>query len=106
MSRQEQIIRLLQQALHPVFLDVLDESWMHAHGHESHYRVTVVSPAFAGLAAVRRHQQVYAVLGTLMGSLRALAIHALTPEEWQARGSRIPASPACTGGGQPAGAHS
>jgi BolA protein len=34
----------------------------------------------------------------LAGGLHALAVEALTPEEWQARGGVVATSPACLGG--------
>lgn len=84
-------------ALEPQHLDVLDESHMHSRGQETHYKAVVVSPVFAGLNAVKRHQKVYATLGDLMGQLHALALHTYTPEEWAQQG-HAPDSPTCRGG--------
>jgi acid stress-induced BolA-like protein IbaG/YrbA len=51
-----------------------------------HFEAVVVSPAFAGLARVRRHQLVYAALGDSMREeIHALSMHTLSPEEWAAR---------------------
>jgi len=51
-----------------------------------HFEAVVVSPAFAGLARVRRHQLVYAALGDRMREeIHALSMHTLSPEEWAAR---------------------
>ncbi|MBB3104111.1 BolA family protein [Azomonas macrocytogenes] len=97
MSRQEQIVSALQN-LQPLHLDVLNESHMHKHGNESHYKAIVVSEEFAGLSAVKRHQKVYAVLGDMMGQLRALALHTYTPGEWTEK-QGVPASPNCAGVG-------
>lgn len=91
-------IRAALGALSPTHLDVLDESHMHSRGLETHYKAVIASDAFAGLAAVRRHQAVYAALGGLMGELHALALHAYTPEEWAARQGGVPDSPRCMGG--------
>ncbi|HLD65514.1 MAG TPA: BolA family protein [Pseudomonas sp.] len=78
-------------------LEVLDESHMHSRGLQTHYKVVLVSPLFAGLNAVKRHQRVYASLGELMGQVHALALHTYTPEEWsQLAGA--PSSPTCKGG--------
>lgn len=96
MSKQD----LIQQALNdlqPQHLQVLDESHMHSRGLETHYKAVIVSPAFAGLNAVKRHQKVYATVGELMAQIHALALHTYTPEEWQAQGV-APASPTCHGG--------
>ena len=99
MSRQARLHSLLQHAFSPDFLDVLNES--HNHGGpatESHYKITLVSSAFAGLRAVARHQRVYALTQDEMAQgMHALALHLYTPEEWAATGA-APASPACLGG--------
>lgn len=74
--------------LAPESLDIEDESALHA-GHEGakggggHYRLTIVSPRFAGLDSVARHRLVYQALGELMGSrVHALSITALSPDEF------------------------
>ncbi len=97
MSMRERIQTTLAAALEPVFVDVKDESHMHSRGLETHFKAVVVTPAFVGLNAVKRHQKVYATLGDLMGQLHALALHTYTPEEWAATGA-APASPTCAGG--------
>lgn len=68
-------------------LQVIDDSHLHA-GHagardgRGHYRVRIVSEAFAGLRAVARHQLIYRALGTLMQTdIHALGIEATTPAE-------------------------
>jgi len=96
MSIQQQIEQALA-ALAPQHVDVLNESHMHSRGQESHFKAVVVSPLFAGLRQVQRHQKVYASLGELMGRFHALALHTYTPEEWAEQGV-APASPTCMGG--------
>lgn len=96
MSMQERIRQALA-ALEPQHLLVENESHMHSRGEESHFKVEVVSPLFAGLNAVKRHQRVYAALGELMGHFHALALHTYTPAEWVAQGA-APDSPTCMGG--------
>lgn len=93
--------RALSDALQPEHLEVLDES----HGHrvppgvESHFRVVVVSARFAGMPLVARHREVHAAAAAeLQSGLHALAIEALTPEQWAARGQRPQPSPPCRGG--------
>ena len=55
-------------------------------GDGAHFEALVVSPAFAGLARVRRHQLVYAALGDRMREeIHALSMKTLSPEEWAAR---------------------
>jgi len=74
-------------ALEPESIDLLDESGQHA-GHPgavaggSHFRLTIVSPRFAGRDKLARHRMIYAALGPLMQrEIHALAIRALTPDE-------------------------
>lgn len=58
-------------------------------GDGQHFFATIVSPAFAGLRPVARHQKVYAALGDRMrAEIHALSMQTLTPEEWAARGGR------------------
>ncbi|EIX9396163.1 BolA/IbaG family iron-sulfur metabolism protein [Pseudomonas aeruginosa] len=95
MSMRDRIQTALQP-LDPQHVEVLDESHMHSRGLETHFKVVLVSPQFAGLNAVKRHQKVYATLGGLMGEFHALALHTFTPEEWSQ--AAVPASPTCRGG--------
>ena len=100
MQRQQLIIDRLQAALPLAYLDVVNESSQHSvpPGSETHFKLVVVSPAFAGLRAVARHQKIYGLLSDEMPKgLHALALHTYTPEEWDATGV-APASPACMGG--------
>lgn len=73
--------------LAPQRLELIDDSALHA-GHEGakggggHYRLLIVSTAFAGRSTIARHRQVYDLLGDLMrGRIHALSIKALAPEE-------------------------
>lgn len=81
-QRVEAIRRRLQAAFTPTELDVIDDGHHHI-GHEGardgrgHYRVRVVSPAFAGMTPVARHRAVYAALDDLMQTdIHALSIQA------------------------------
>lgn len=75
-------------AFEPTRLDVINESHLHA-GHrsspgtgESHYRVLIVSPAFAGKSRVARHRMVNdALADELKGRVHALALAAYAPDE-------------------------
>lgn len=101
MTVQETIAEKLTAAFQPAHLDVLNESHMHnvPPGSESHFKVVLVSDAFADRRLVQRHQAVNAVLkDELAGAVHALSMETLTPAEWQARGGEIMASPACRGG--------
>jgi BolA protein len=86
MSVAEQIRRRLA-ALQPVALELEDDSARHA-GHAGardgggHYRLSIVSPRFAGLPTIARHRMVYDALGSLMRQqVHALSISARSPEE-------------------------
>ncbi|MDQ3144984.1 MAG: BolA family transcriptional regulator [Pseudomonadota bacterium] len=82
---QEMIARL-RAALAPTRLDLDDQSARHI-GHaghdgrgESHFALTIASPAFAGQSRVARQRMVYAALGELMDErVHALSIKALAP---------------------------
>lgn len=90
LPREERVAAIrsaLEQALSPVALEIEDVSHRHA-GHagardgRGHFRVDIVSDAFAGLAPLARHRKVYAAVGTLMDTdIHALAIRARTPAE-------------------------
>jgi BolA family transcriptional regulator, general stress-responsive regulator len=81
-------IRERLAALEPLALDLVDESAQHA-GHagarpggNTHWRLIIVSPRFAGQPTVARHRMVYQALGELMQDpIHALAITARAPEE-------------------------
>lgn len=87
----EQEIRARLEALQPKHLELIDESARHR-GHagwrpggHTHWRLEIVSPAFAGKSTLARHRMVYAALGELMNDpIHALAITARTPEEARA----------------------
>jgi acid stress-induced BolA-like protein IbaG/YrbA len=54
-----------------------------------HFEAEVVSSAFAGKLPLARHRLVYAALGEAMGgTIHALSLKTLTPEEAAARGER------------------
>lgn len=54
----------------------------------THYAALVVSREFEGKRPIARHQVVYRALGERVGrEIHALAIDALTPQEWAARSS-------------------
>ena len=89
-------------ALEPSELLILNESDNHSvpPNSETHFRVVVVAQKFIGLPRLKRHRQVQAALKAEFDSgLHALAIEALTPEEWsQKNGPAV--SPDCRGGSQ------
>lgn len=88
MTMRDQITEKLRQAFAPDHLDVVDESHLH-HGHagwreggETHFRIRLVSAAFAGLSRVERHRRINAALAEeLRERVHALAIEAKAPGE-------------------------
>jgi len=78
----------LRRDLSAKSVDVVDESHLHA-GHsgwresgETHFRVDIVSDAFAGKSRVERHRLVNAALAPAFArGLHALAIKARAPGE-------------------------
>jgi BolA protein len=80
--------RRLERALAPSKLDLVDDSEAHrGHGGynpsgESHFTLTIESPAFAGKTRVERQRLVYGALGDLMNErVHALSIRAAAPDE-------------------------
>lgn len=81
-DRVAQIRALLEQALAPEALEVIDESHLHV-GHagardgRGHFRIRIVSEKFAGRGRLARHRMIYAALGRMMETdIHALAIEA------------------------------
>ena len=96
MSIQEAIEAKLRQAFRPQRLDVVNESHLHAGHHheqsghqavydgtgETHFRVRIVSEAFAGKNRIERHRAVNALLADeLAHGVHALAIEPAAPGE-------------------------
>ena len=85
-------IRERLAALEPLDVELVDESSQHA-GHAgsrpgggTHWRLSIVSPRFAGQSTLARHRMVYQALGELMQNpIHALAITARAPEETKGR---------------------
>ena len=88
MSVETTIREKLTEAFAPTRLDVINESHLHA-GHrnspgtgESHFRVLIVSSAFAGASRVARHRAVNKLLeAELKGKVHALALNIYAPGE-------------------------
>jgi BolA family transcriptional regulator, general stress-responsive regulator len=99
MTTQSRIEQKLQD-LHPVHLEVINESHMHnvPEGSESHFKVLVVTEEFVGKNLIARHRRVNGLLADeLQASIHALSLHAKTPDEWFASNA-IKDSPECLGG--------
>lgn len=98
MSVSTTINSKLEAAFEPTWLQVVNESHMHAvpANSETHFKVVIASSRFESKRPVQRHQMVYGVLADeLAGGVHALALHTYTPDEWQ---GQAPDSPACMGG--------
>lgn len=88
MSVESRMREKLIVALTPTRLDVTNESDLHA-GHRSspgtgnsHFRLLVVSPLFAGKSRVERHRMVNELLQEeLAGGVHALALMTYAPGE-------------------------
>lgn len=88
MAAEQRLREKLMVALEPTRLDIVNESELHA-GHrsspdtgESHFRVLVVSPKFAGASRVARHRMVNeAIADELKGGIHALALSTYAPGE-------------------------
>jgi BolA protein len=78
---------LLRDKLSAASVTVIDESHLHAghagaRGGGKHFRVSVISAAFAGKSLIQRHRMVNEALGDLMKqSIHALALTTRTPDE-------------------------
>ena len=66
--------------LGPTRLEVIDESESHR-GHagyraggQTHFRIRMASPAFAGLGRLQRHRLVHRTLGDIVPRIHALAL--------------------------------
>lgn len=85
---QDAIRSKLSRAFAPEALEIVDESARHA-GHagasplgETHFRVRIVSIAFAGQSRVERQRRIYEALAEEMAQrVHALSLTVLTPEE-------------------------
>lgn len=87
-TRAERIAAALRAGFAPAEVTVVDDSHRHA-GHagarpegETHYSVTVVSPAFEGMGRVARQRAAHDLLAAeFAGGLHALALTLRTPGE-------------------------
>ncbi len=83
----ENLLRERLSPLQPTCIELIDDSALHA-GHAGakngggHYRLSIISNAFAGKSTLARHRLVYDALGDLMQQrIHALSIKSSTPEE-------------------------
>jgi len=83
-----EMLARLNSALSPTAVDLIDDSEQHrGHGGynpagESHFSLSIESPAFARKNRVERQRMIYAALGELMQArVHALSIKAKAPGE-------------------------
>jgi len=102
MSMQNTIEQKLSGEFKVEYLRVENESHMHnvAPDSESHFKVTIVSDSFTDQMLIKRHRMVNKALQQEMQQIHALALHTLSPDEWQARAGSVADSPKCRGGGK------
>tara|TARA_B100000780_G_scaffold214106_1_gene153655 strand:+ start:249 stop:557 length:309 start_codon:yes stop_codon:yes gene_type:complete len=95
--------KLLELVLKPLNIahhQLVNDSHKHSgSATDSHYNLVLVSDDFAGIGAVKRHQQVFALVGELMKNpIHALALHCYTVQQWQAKQEKMPETAPCMGG--------
>lgn len=99
--RSERIEVTLADSIDLVHLEIFDESSNHSvpDGAESHFKVVAVANEFASQSRIARHRRINRLLQPEFDNgMHALAVHAYSPEEWQARFGAAPMSPPCAGG--------
>jgi len=79
------IRQLLEEALSPTSIEIIDESHKHI-GHAGaaagggHFKVIIIAEKFTGLRLIARHQLIYQALDSMMKSeIHALSIDASAP---------------------------
>ena len=100
MILQKKIEAKLKQNLLPQHLEIENESHRHSvePGSESHFKVVVVASEFIGKSLLARHRRVNEILAVeLKNQIHALALHTLTPKEWD-KAQKAKDSPHCLGG--------
>ena len=78
-DRLNRIRSLLEEALSPHYLEIIDDSHLHighagAKGGAGHFTVIIDAPVFSELSMLKQHRLVYQALDTMMHS----EIHALS----------------------------
>lgn len=78
-DRLNRIRSLLEEALSPHYLEIIDDSHLHighagAKGGAGHFTVIIGAPVFSELSMLKQHRLVYQALDTMMHS----EIHALS----------------------------
>lgn len=86
-TRLDRIRDCLRDRFAPTFIEVIDDSHLHA-GHagardgKGHFRLRIVAPAFAGMSPLQRHRLIFDSLADLMTQdIHALSIEASAPAD-------------------------
>jgi stress-induced morphogen len=92
----------LTERFQPTHLEVVNESHTHSvpKNSETHFKVLIVSAAFAGIARIDRQRLVNETLkAELSGGVHALTQKTLSPTEWETQSANLNfVSPDCHGG--------
>ncbi|AWX16096.1 transcriptional regulator [Mergibacter septicus] len=102
-NKKKYLVELLTKHLNPFYLDVINESHLHASnkGNNSHFKLIIVSEKFKGMQLIQRHRLIYQLLSEELSTfIHALALHLYTLEEWKACNEKAPLSPNCGGVGK------
>lgn len=73
-------MRVRLGALAPTRLEIIDESEKHRghsgwrEGGQTHFRIRMASPEFAGLSRIQRHRLIHRTLGDIVPRIHALAL--------------------------------
>jgi len=85
-TRVERIRTVVQDAFHPLRLEIRDDSAAHV-GHiggggKGHFKLLIVSEQFSGKTPLQRHRLVHEALASLLESdIHALVLNTKAPEE-------------------------
>ncbi len=88
-EREKEIKEILEREFSPIFLEVIDESYLHAGhreakpGKSTHFRVTIVSEKFENVLPVKQHRLVYESLKEQLNSgVHALSLKTIKPSQY------------------------
>ncbi len=88
MNARIEAMRSQLAVLHPIHLDIVDESHRHA-GHAGaragggHYVLRIVSENFSGSHTMARHRMIYSALAEMLKcEIHALTLYTHTPDEY------------------------
>ena len=72
------------QAFNPLHFEVIDESWMHKVGNETHFNILIVSDKFVGVDVFKREYLIFKELSEIWANgVRTVSIVAKTSKEYE-----------------------